>query len=67
LKRVRDATVDATNLVLLVPAYFVGVGVSIVLWRIHSILKRKDNEAAASYWIESKPAPGNIEEMEKMV
>jgi hypothetical protein len=63
----RDIAVDASNLVLLVPVYFVGVGISSILWRVNSLLKRGGGEAAASYWIESKPAPDSIEEMEKMV
>ena len=63
----RDALVDATNFVLLLPVYFIGVGMSKLLWELSMLFKRHDAEPDKSYWIDSKALPDRIEELEKMV
>lgn len=45
----RDFLIDATNFILLLPVYFLGAGLSRVLWVFH----KKERGDVKSHWIKS--------------
>jgi hypothetical protein len=58
LKKINTITIDVINFVLLLPVYFIGVGLSSLLCRFF----RKKQKTKKSYWIDSEKTSKKYEE-----
>jgi len=50
LKKINKKIIDATNLILLLPVYFIGAGFTYLLWKLSH---REKHPQKRTYWINS--------------
>lgn len=62
LKKIRNGLMDITNFILLLPVYFVGAGVSHIIWRLF-YRKRMDEK---TFWTKSDLLPKKVKKYLEM-
>lgn len=60
-KKIKDISFKSFNFIFLIPVYYIGVGISSLLWHLGS--KRKKN--LNNYWIRSEKIDKNIRNHEE--